>query len=365
MNILGIETSCDETAAAVVRDGREVLGDCIASQIALHAEYGGVVPELAAREHLRALQPVVDRTLTDSGCSLAAIDAIAVTSGPGLIPALLVGVSFAKGLAAAVKRPFFAVNHFLAHIYAAFFGQMERLQDPSHFPLLALVVSGGHTALVLIAADGRANLVGRTLDDAAGEAFDKAAKILGLGYPGGPIIDRLAADGDPRGIRFPRGLSGSSGKPRRARDRFNFSFSGVKTALLYHARGRVLSDPELRTIAASYQAAIVDVLVAKTTDAARHYDAGTIVLCGGVACNRSLRQRLDQAIARTHTPLLMAEPRYCTDNAAMIAGLAYHSARRGQAAAFDTEVQARLQPDLGCVPFGPASETLAEPGTKT
>ena len=356
MNVLGIETSCDETAAAVVRDGSDALSNVVSSQIATHAAYGGVVPELAAREHLRAITPVVDAALAESGCTVDDVDAVAVTSGPGLIPALLVGVAYAKGLAAAGERQFLGVNHFVAHIFGAFLEEPDLLSRPDLFPVLALVVSGGHTALVLIARDGAARIVGRTLDDAAGEAFDKAAKILDLGYPGGPVIDRIAADGDPKRVAFPRGLTGSSGRPVRDEDRLNFSFSGVKTALLYAVRDRALSQSELTDVVASYQAAIVDVLVDKTILAAAQFNAATVVLCGGVACNSSLRAAMTQAVKQAGRGVTIAARRFCTDNAAMVAGVAYHYLRHGCVSGLDLSPTARLNLALGTVPFAPDAE---------
>ena len=278
------------------------------------------MPELAAREHLRAIVPVVQAALRAAECSLRDIDAVAVTNGPGLVPALLVGVSYGKGVAAARKCPVVGVNHFLAHIYGAFFDRWELLAQPSRFPMLALVVSGGHTALVLIRGDGSARIVGTTLDDAAGEAFDKAAKILHLGYPGGPVIDRIAKAGNPARYDFPRGLTGRAGRPLREEDRLNFSFSGVKTALLYMTRDRELPETDLGDIVASYQRAIVDVLVHKTVLAATEWGAATVVLCGGVACNSSLRQEMTAAFASGRRLLVTAAPRFCTDNAAMVAG---------------------------------------------
>ena len=353
MNILGIETSCDETAAAVVCDGHEVRSSVVSSQIELHAGYGGVVPELAAREHLKSIAPVVNAALSESSCTIQDIDAVAVTCGPGLVPALLVGVSFAKGLAGAHGCPFLGVNHFLAHIYGSFFDQPELLAKSESFPVLALVVSGGHTALVLIRAAGEASIVGTTLDDAAGEAFDKGAKILELGYPGGPVIDRLAKKGNPKAIHFPRGLTGRTGRPQRPEDRFNFSFSGVKTALLYKVRDRNVSDEELVDVVASYQQAIVDVLVQKTVLAAREHHAPTIVMCGGVACNSRLREEMSAAVSQAGRLLVAAPPCFCTDNAGMVAGVAYHYLRRGDRSDLDLSVSARLGQDLGIVPFAP------------
>jgi N6-L-threonylcarbamoyladenine synthase len=353
MIVLGIETSCDETAAAVVRDGQDVLGNAVASQIKLHAGYGGVVPELAAREHLRAMDVVVGEALSGAQVDISAIDAVAVTCGPGLVPALLVGTSYAKGLAAARGCPFLGVNHFLAHIYGAFLGHPETLTDPSAFPLLALVVSGGHTALVVISPDGRARIVGTTLDDAAGEAYDKAAKILDLGYPGGPILDRIAKTGNPKAYDFPRGLTGGGGRPLDPQHRYNFSFSGVKTALLYAIKDRELDESALADAVASYQQAIVDVLVRKTVRAASEYGTPTICMCGGVACNSQLRAEMAEAAEAAGRTLVLAPPKYCTDNAAMVGGIAYHYLHRGIVSDMGLSVSARLDQSLGTVPFAP------------
>jgi N6-L-threonylcarbamoyladenine synthase len=355
MNVLGVETSCDETAVAVVRDGHEVLANAVASQVTLHADYGGVVPELAAREHLRAIGPVVAAALTQSGLGLREMDAVAVTHAPGLVPALIVGCAYARGVALALGRPALGINHFLAHIYGSFFGRMELLNDPAAFPLLALVVSGGHTALVSVHADGQAQLVGSTLDDAAGEAYDKAAKILGLGYPGGPLVDRLAKAGNPKAYAFPRGLMGTTGKPVAPENRLNLSFSGVKTALLYAVRDRRPSDADLADLAASFQEAVVEVLVAKTIRAAEDLAAPTVCVSGGVACNSQLRRAMDGALRAAGRCLILAEPKYCTDNAAMVAGLAYHYLRRGWLPATGFSVCARLGTDLGRVPFAPGA----------
>ncbi|MCK5801375.1 MAG: tRNA (adenosine(37)-N6)-threonylcarbamoyltransferase complex transferase subunit TsaD [Lentisphaeria bacterium] len=356
MKILGIETSCDETAVAIVQDGHEVLANCVASQIELHAGYGGVVPELAAREHLRAMPVVADQALADANCSLEDIDAVAVTCSPGLVPALLVGVSYAKGLAAARNCPLVPVSHFLAHIYGAFLDQPTLLQDERTFPVLALVVSGGHTALVVIEADGPARIVGTTLDDAAGEAYDKGAKILGLGYPGGPIIDCIAKTGNPAAHAFPRGLTGGGGRPRKPEHRHNFSFSGVKTALLYAVKDRHLTNTELADVVASYQAAIVDVLVSKTMDAAEHFGTPTVCMCGGVACNSQLRADMARAAEKRNLRLVLAPPKFCTDNAAMVAGIAQHYLGEGATHPPDLAfgVSARLDSNLGIVPFAPS-----------
>ncbi|OGV58927.1 MAG: tRNA (adenosine(37)-N6)-threonylcarbamoyltransferase complex transferase subunit TsaD, partial [Lentisphaerae bacterium GWF2_52_8] len=315
--ILGIETSCDETAAAIVADGHRILGSAVSSQIAKHSCYGGVVPELAAREHLDSLLPVVATAMKEAKMAASDLSAVAVTNGPGLMPALLVGVNFAKGLSSAHKVPIIGVNHFLAHIYGSFLDEEPPLlADPSLYPMLALVVSGGHTALVLISSNGEARVIGHTLDDAAGEAFDKAAKLLNLGYPGGPVIEKAATKGNPACFQFPRSLTGSTGHAHDDANRFNFSFSGLKTALLYHCRKlggpETLDGAPLFDTIASYQEAIVDVLCQKTFFAARHYSAKSLVLCGGVACNNPLRQRFAETAPRGIRPFV-APKKYCTD----------------------------------------------------
>lgn len=351
MLILGIESSCDETAVALVKDGHDISASEISSQVALHAGYGGVIPELAAREHLRNITPIIETILERTGLTLAAIDGIAVTHRPGLIPALLVGNVFAKGLAATLQKPIIGINHFEAHIYGAFLGHPEILADPANFPVLAVVVSGGHTALVLIAPDGEARIIGATLDDAAGEALDKAAKILNLGYPGGPIIDRLARQGNPLAWNFPQGLTGAAGKAVPAEHRYNFSFSGVKTALLYAVRGRELSQTDLCDVAASYQRAIMEVLQSKAIAAAHNFGARLICLCGGVACNSYLRQRFREETESRGMQLRLAPPKFCTDNAAMVAGLGWHYLHQGITSDLDLPVAARLPDPLGRFPF--------------
>ncbi|NMA42371.1 MAG: tRNA (adenosine(37)-N6)-threonylcarbamoyltransferase complex transferase subunit TsaD [Oligosphaeraceae bacterium] len=354
MIVLGIESSCDETAAALVRDGHELLASCISTQVKLHAAYGGVIPELAAREHLKNITPVISTVFEQAKLSIEAVDAVAVTNGPGLIPALLVGNSYAKGLAMANKLPLLGVNHFEAHIYAAFLKHPELLKKPSNFPLLALVVSGGHTALVLIQADGQAELLGSTLDDAAGEALDKAAKILDLGYPGGPIIERLAKDGNPQAYNFPRALTGASGKATPKEHRFNFSFSGVKTALLYAVKDQRLDARQLADVLASYQAAVMEVLLSKSMAAAEEYAVPMLCLCGGVACNGYLRRRFQEECEKRHKQLILAEPVCCTDNAMMVAGLAWHYFKHGLQDDLSLPVYARLPEKLPKFPFAPA-----------
>jgi N6-L-threonylcarbamoyladenine synthase len=353
--ILGIESSCDETAVSIVGDGHKVLSNIVASQIAKHAVYGGVVPELAAREHLNAIKPVTDQALAEANVSIKDIDAIAVTNVPGLMPALLVGLNFARGLSLSNNIPLIGINHFVAHIYSAFLNDnIKILSDINSFPILALVVSGGHTALVLIDKDSCSKIIGTTIDDAAGEAMDKGAKLLDLGYPGGPVIDKLSKDGDPNKFRFPRSLTGTSGKAVSKENTYNFSFSGLKTSLLYHIeknsgkenfKGDLLYD----TIA-SYQNAIVDVLCMKTIKAAKKFNARSIVLCGGVAQNSLLRQELDR---RTHknTKFILTPREYCGDNAAMIAGLGFHYLNSEK---FDLAIDASSRlPKFSEVPFVP------------
>jgi len=306
--VLGIETSCDETAVGVVEDRTTMRSNVIASQVELHAPYGGVVPEVAARAHLEQLQPVIDAALVEAGITLADVDGIAVTSGPGLAGALLVGVAGAKALSLATGLPLIGVNHLRAHVEAA---QLEHgLLEP---PLLSLIVSGGHTSIVEVDADGTFDQLGGTLDDAAGEAFDKIARFLGLGYPGGPVIDRLARDGDPTAHDYPRPMLDQPGH--------DVSLSGLKTAVVRDLRRLEAAGHEvvLPDVAASFQEAIVDVLVARTVAAATTRDSGTVVLAGGVAANSRLRERMQAACAEHGVRLLVPSIRLCTDNGAMVA----------------------------------------------
>jgi N6-L-threonylcarbamoyladenine synthase len=307
MLVLAIESSCDETAAAVVRDGREVLSNIIASQVSDHAVFGGVVPEIASRKHLEAIIPVVGAALAEAGVTLAEIEGIAVTQGPGLAGALLVGVATAKALAFVRRIPMVGVNHIEGHLLAAF------LECPVAFPFLALAVSGGHTHLYRVDGIGRYTTLGQTLDDAAGEAFDKVAKLLGLPYPGGVAIDRLAVEGDPAAIRFPRPLMHDGS--------FNFSFSGLKTAVLTHFRkhpdanqGQALND-----LCASFQAAVCDVLVRKTSAVIDATGLSRVVVAGGVACNSGLRREMARMAGERGLELHIPSPLLCSDNAAMIA----------------------------------------------
>jgi N6-L-threonylcarbamoyladenine synthase len=313
MTILAIETSCDETAAAVVKNGRDVLSDIVATQIREHEPYGGVVPEIASRKHVEYITPVVRQALAESGADLSGIDAVAVTRGPGLAGALLVGVSYAKGLAWAAGKSVIGVNHVEAHISANYIGSAF---EP---PFLCLVVSGGHTELLAARDYGAYRSLGGTLDDAAGEAFDKTARVLGLGYPGGSRIDALARKGDPAAYAFPRALSGEG---------LDFSFSGMKTAVLQQlGRGGISS---VEDAAASIQQAIVDVLVEKTARAADTEGIRRVALAGGVAANSGLRAAMEALCARRGWELNIPPKRYCTDNAAMVGAAAYyHFLRHG------------------------------------
>ncbi len=301
--VLGIETSCDETAAACVLGGRDVMSSVVSSQVDLHARYGGVVPEIASRAHNELIIPVTARALVEAGVDGNRIDAVAATTGPGLIGALLVGVSAAKALALTWDVPFIAVNHLEAHLYAAF------LEDPDlTFPLVVLLVSGGHTMLVSMEGHGRYRLLGQTLDDAAGEAFDKVARFLGLGYPGGPAIDHEAMSGDPEAIRFPRAMLD---------DGLDFSFSGIKTSVVNHVRKH--PDVDTADVAASFQAAVVDVLVTKARRAAQQVGATALAIGGGVAANSLLREQFLGACTDDGLHGFLPSRSMCTDNAAMIA----------------------------------------------
>lgn len=307
MLILALESSCDETAAAVVRDGREILSNVVASQVDVHARFGGVVPEIASRQHLEAFSWVIDEALQQAGVALEAIEGIAVTRGPGLIGALLVGLSTAKALAFARNLPLVGVHHIEGHILAI------QLEEPVAYPYVALAVSGGHTHLYRVDGIGAYTTLGRTLDDAAGEAFDKVAKLLGLGYPGGARIDKLAATGNPKAIAFPR--------PLLHRDTLDFSFSGLKTAVLNHVRSlpELPQGDDLADLCASFQAAVVEILCRKTLRAARGENLERIVVAGGVACNRGLRTAMAAMAAKEKLQVSFPSPALCGDNAAMLA----------------------------------------------
>jgi N6-L-threonylcarbamoyladenine synthase len=385
-HILGIESSCDETGAAVVRSGQRILSNVVASQIATHQPYGGVVPELASREHLRAIVPVVRQALAEAGQTYASVDAIAVTQGPGLAGALLVGISFAKALAFALEKPLIAVNHLEGHIHAVLLEQRQSGDAELHFPVLALVVSGGHTHLYL--AQVQENLwtyrnIGHTRDDAAGEAFDKVAKLLGLGYPGGPIIDGLAPHGDPHAVKF----QGSQIKHPDRRDRkrsghgqgdhrqhpeergphFDFSYSGIKTAVLRYVETqnlkpaiearrqalagietpalediRGLCDRQTLDLVASFQRSMVNDLVMKTLAAAREYEVRTLFVSGGVAANQELRAAFEREAGMQGLPVFFPSRALSTDNAAMIAAAAFPKFLRGEFVAMDFSAEAGM-----------------------
>ncbi|MGR3309944.1 MAG: tRNA (adenosine(37)-N6)-threonylcarbamoyltransferase complex transferase subunit TsaD [Candidatus Brocadiales bacterium] len=332
MLILGIETSCDDTSAAVVEDGKIIRSNIIASQDALHLRFGGVVPEIACRAHLEAIIPVIDSALADAGVNLKDLDAIASTNTPGLIGALLIGLTTAKSLAWTLDVPLIAINHLHGHIYAS---ALEH--DNIQYPVLSLVVSGGHTSIYLTQDVTHHTLLGSTIDDAAGEAFDKVAKLLDLGYPGGPIIDSTARKGNPEAVHFPRAYIG--------KDSLDFSFSGLKTAVLYHCYGKDMQTPrkfstqEIADLAASFQEAVIDVLVDKTLLALDKEKARGIIMGGGVAANSRLRHKLQEATDARDVPFYYPSPRLCTDNAAMIAGLAYHKFLQKDLATLDIEAK--------------------------
>ena len=382
--ILGIESSCDETGAAVVRSGEQLISNVVASQIATHQPYGGVVPELASREHLRAIVPVVRQALAEAKHTYESVDAIAVTQGPGLAGALLVGISYAKALAFALDKPLIAVNHLEGHIHAVLLEERQKGNHELQFPVLSLVVSGGHTHLYLAAQNNDSwtyENIGHTRDDAAGEAFDKVAKLLGLGYPGGPTIDRLAPHGDPKAVKFPpaqikhRDRRGrKDGKvvepdydPEGDCPRFDFSYSGIKTAILRYveahdmqpsveARRQALAKipkPKLEDylaqcdqftlgLVASFQRAIVEDLVGRTLAAARAYDVATLFVTGGVAANQELRQTFEREGAKEGLPVYFPSRPLSTDNAAMIAAAAYPKFLLKDFAAMDFSAEASL-----------------------
>jgi N6-L-threonylcarbamoyladenine synthase len=323
MTVLALETSCDETAIAILRD-RELLASEVASQIAEHEKFGGVVPEVASRNHLVHAPRLLERAMRDTNIDTAQMDAFAATSGPGLASSLMIGASIAKGLAIGFGKPYLAINHLEGHLLSPFFGEAEIK------PNVALVVSGGHTMSILVRGVGDYEVIGRTVDDAAGEAFDKIAKLLGLGYPGGPEIERRAAKGDPKRFDLPRSMPYSE----------NFSFSGLKTAVRYllpSLRGDFLAD-----VCASVQAAIVDVLVSKTINAAKKHDADLVTISGGVSCNRELRKQMSEVCERHRFQLKIAEPWLCTDNAAMIAFAAMLKLEAGVTSSVTEEIDPNL-----------------------
>ena len=337
VRILGIETSCDETAAAVVEDGRHILSNVVATQVEMHAKYGGIVPEIASRQHMRTLIPVVDRALEDAGLELPQLDGIAVTNGPGLAGSLLVGVNTAKGLAMSQNLPFIGINHLEGHVYASWLEDGVDPESNPGFPLMCLITSGGHTDLVLMEGHGRYRLIGRTRDDAAGEAFDKAARVLGLGFPGGPEIQRVADDAVGSEPDLPR---------PRVKNSLDFSFSGLKTAVLRRAEQKgmypapddmELDDSEVSEVAFAFQEAIVDSMVRRTLEAIKKHRVRGIILGGGVAANAHLRSEMAK---RSPVKVIVPRPGLCTDNGAMI----------GAAAHFVMSESDRHQWDLDVVP---------------
>ncbi len=329
--ILGIETSCDETAASVVQDGHSILSNVVASQIEIHAQYGGVYPEIASREHVLKIIPVIEESLKTANVSFGDLAAIAVTHGPGLAGSLLVGVNAAKGIAFANDLPLIGVNHLEGHIYASWLDGASNAQVENPFPLVALLVSGGHSELVLMRGHGDYQQLGCTLDDAAGEAFDKVARLLGLTYPGGPAIQKAAEQGNPDAFKLPRAW---------LRGTYDFSFSGLKTAVLHLVQkfeGKRLPVPD---IAASFQVAVADVLAEKTMRAAEEYGAAQVVLAGGVAANACLRKTM---IERAQVPLVIPPIKLCMDNGAMIAAAAWRHWERGVCSGWDLDVVPALR----------------------
>ncbi len=339
MRILGIETSCDETAAAVIEDGRNILSNVVASQAKLHATFGGIVPEVASRQHLITIVPVVRQALEDAGLELRELDAVAVTFGPGLAGSLLIGVNTAKGLALAHDLPLRGVNHLEGHVYASWLEDVDPGQSPG-FPLACLITSGGHTDLIIMEGHGRFTLVGRTRDDAAGEAFDKAARVLGLGFPGGPAIQRVSAQKAGAEPRFPR---------PRVKDSLDFSFSGLKTALVRRAEEKGIYPPregveidqqEVANVAAAFQEAMVDTMVRRTVEVAEQYRVNGVLLGGGVSANTLLREQMRE---RSPVEVLVPRPELCTDNAAMVGAAAFFGSETGQRQQWDLDVMPSLR----------------------
>lgn len=340
LNILGIETSCDETAIAVVTDGKRLRSNIIASQVELHSQYGGVVPEVASRQHVRDLVPVLEQAVSVSGLKMKDLDVVSVTYGPGLAGSLITGLNAAKAIAFSLGVPLIGVNHLEGHIYASWLGKLDPAQDPG-FPLACLIASGGHTDLLLMEGHGDYRLLGRTRDDAAGEAFDKAARILGLGFPGGPEIQRVS-HGAASSERLPRAWMG---------DTLDFSFSGVKTALLHLAQERGIYPSEknslapaetaeiVRNLAGAFQESLVDVMSAKLLKMADKYGAKGLILAGGVAANARLREEVSR---RSPLPVIIPEPVLCTDNGAMIAACAYYQFKRGEQFGMELDIDPGL-----------------------
>ncbi len=352
VKILAIETSCDETSAAVIENGRKILSNVVASQVEIHKKYGGIVPEVASRKHIESIAAVVKQALDDAKTSLKKIDAVAATYGPGLVGSLIVGLNYAKAIAYAAGKPFIPVNHIEGHIYANFIKEMgdkrsEIRKNKSHlrspisslsFPFICLVVSGGHTQLVLVKSHGKYQTLGRTRDDAAGEAFDKVARFLGIGYPGGPLIDKMAKQGDPEAIDFPRAMMN---------DGYDFSFSGIKTAVVnyvrHHEKAQTLNSKFITDIVASFQEAVVDILVEKTIRAAKKRKVKWIALAGGVSANSRLRSKLSARAGKEGLKISIPPMYLCTDNAAMIGSAAYYLKKNAKKRNLDIEAVSTLR----------------------
>jgi N6-L-threonylcarbamoyladenine synthase len=330
--ILAIETSCDETAAAIVRNGLEPLSNIVASQIDWHRKFGGVVPEIASRKHLEFINIVINEAMKKAGVKFNELDAIASTYGPGLIGSLLVGLSSAKAIAYVLSKPFIGVNHIVGHIYANFISNKE-----IEVPLICLTISGGHSDLIYFEDLGNFKILGRTKDDAAGEAFDKIARVLGLGYPGGPAIERKAENGNPEAIQFPR--------PFINRDNYDFSFSGLKTAVLnyLHNQKQKCKEINIADVAASFQKAVFDILISKVMKSIDNYPVKSIILSGGVAANKLLRKRFENELKSIALPLYYPELSLCTDNAAMIGAAAYYQYLKNDFSPLSLNAEANLQ----------------------